>query len=77
MKDSKIVKLLHDLQQPMVAIKGYLSMILDGNAGKASDKVKEFVKKAYESNERMIEMVNILSSKSEALNPKFETNSKL
>jgi len=78
MKSSAVTSdVTHDLQQPMVAIKGYLSMVLDGSAGEVSDKVKEFLKKAYESNEKMIEMVNTLPSKSEALNPKSETNSKL
>ena len=75
MQDSKIANLLHDLQQPMVAIKGYLSMVLDGNAGEISEKAKEFIQKAYESNERMIEMVGKLASEPEGRNKQWNTYS--
>lgn len=66
MQHYSISKIAHDLQQPMVAIKGYLSMVLDGSAGQIPEKAKEHLKKAYDSNERLIEMVNALSSKFEA-----------
>ncbi len=33
----------HELRTPMTGVKGYLSMILDGDAGPVSQDVKDFV----------------------------------
>jgi len=48
----------HELRAPLTAIKGYLSMILDGDAGKISQQAKEFLQDSSLSNERMIRLVN-------------------
>lgn len=48
----------HQLRTPLSAMKGYLSMILDGNYPR--EKEKEFIKTIYRSNEREIELVNDL-----------------
>lgn len=62
MQNSTISKLSHDLQQPMTTIKGYLAIVLDGSSGEIPEKAKEFLQKAYDSNEKLIEMVNNFSS---------------
>lgn len=48
----------HELRAPLTAIKGYLSMILDGDAGKITPQAKEFLQDSLLSNERMIRLVN-------------------
>jgi signal transduction histidine kinase len=48
----------HELRAPLTAVKGYLSMIVDGDAGKISKQVKEFVEGAVEGAEREIRLVN-------------------
>jgi len=58
LKDEFVSVASHELRAPMTTIKGYLSMILEGDAGKITPKVKEFLKNAYESNDRMIRLVN-------------------
>ncbi len=48
----------HELRTPMTSIKGYLSMILDGDAGEINEEVKSFLQEVYQSNERLVELVN-------------------
>jgi len=48
----------HELRAPMTAIKGYLSMILDGDAGKLTTTATEFLKEAVDGNDRLIRLVN-------------------
>lgn len=48
----------HELRAPLTAIKGYLSMVIDGDAGSISTQTKEFLQDSLLSNERMIRLVN-------------------
>jgi len=51
----------HQLRTPLSAMKGYLSMVLSGDYGvKIEGQVKEFLEKVYQSNERLINLVNDL-----------------
>lgn len=50
----------HELRTPVTAIKGYLSLILEGTAGPVSQSVKEFIEKVLASNQRLIRLVNDL-----------------
>ena len=50
----------HQLRTPLSAVKWSLHMILDGDAGKVSLEQIEFLEKAYQSNERMILLINDL-----------------
>src|SRR4030042_3571515 len=47
----------HELRTPMTGVKGYLSMILEGDAGPISDDAKEYVAQAYVANDRLIRLV--------------------
>jgi signal transduction histidine kinase len=58
LKDEFVSVASHELRAPMTTIKGYIAMILEGDAGKVPTKVKEFLQNAYEGNERMIRLVN-------------------
>lgn len=50
----------HQLRTPLSAIKWILRMILDGDLGSLKEEQKEFLEKAYYSNERMINLINDL-----------------
>lgn len=50
----------HQLRTPLSAIKGYISMILEGTYGKLNEKSIRPMKNIYQSNERLIKLVNDL-----------------
>ena len=50
----------HQLRTPLSAIKWTLRMLLDGDLGKISSEQREFILKTYDSNERMIRLINDL-----------------
>ena len=50
----------HQLRTPLSAIKWTLKMLLDEDLGKINEEQREFVEKTYESNERMISLINDL-----------------
>lgn len=50
----------HQLRTPLTAIKGYISMILEGSYGNLNETQHKPMKSVYESNERLINLVNDL-----------------
>jgi PAS domain S-box-containing protein len=50
----------HQLRTPLSAIKWTLKMILDGDLGEVAEEQREFLRKTYQSNERMINLINDL-----------------
>ena len=50
----------HQLRTPLSAIKWTLRMILDGDLGRVAKNQREFLAKTYQSNERMIKLINDL-----------------
>lgn len=57
-KDEFLSVAAHELRAPMTAIKGYLSMIIEGDTGKISNQVLDFLNNTIEANDRLIRLVN-------------------
>jgi PAS domain S-box-containing protein len=58
MKDEFMDIAAHDLRTPAAAIRGFISRVLDGDAGEISNKAKELLRCAYEGNMRSIDLVD-------------------
>lgn len=61
-KDEFISLASHQLRTPATAVKQLLGLMLEGIAGKIPAKQKDIIKKAYDSNERQLDVVNSLLS---------------
>lgn len=48
----------HDLRTPAAAIRGFISRVLEGDAGGISDKAKELLSGAYEGDMRLIDLID-------------------
>ena len=59
-KDEFISMASHQLRTPLTTIKGYLSMMQEGDAGKLNPAQAEFVGYAYGSSERMVNLISDL-----------------
>jgi signal transduction histidine kinase len=64
----------HQLRTPLSAIKGYLSMILEGSYGKLPERVKKPMENVFVSNERLIKLVNDILSVSKIEAGEMEMN---
>jgi signal transduction histidine kinase len=57
LKDEFVFIAAHELRAPVAAMKGYLSLLIDGTVGKIDETAKEFMIKVRNSNERLIQLV--------------------
>jgi len=69
----------HQLRTPLTVVKGYISMLIDNNFGKLKNSQKDALVKVYDSNERLINLVenllNISRIESGKLTFNIESNS--
>ncbi|MFA5127224.1 MAG: ATP-binding protein [Patescibacteria group bacterium] len=49
----------HQLRTPISALKGYLSMMIDGDFGPIPDKIKQVIKDLFESASRLARLINV------------------
>jgi signal transduction histidine kinase len=70
-KDEFISMASHQLRTPLTSIKGYLSMVLDGDSGKISVTQRHFLSEAYQSSNNMLRIINDLLSVSRIQTGKF------
>ncbi|MFZ1720697.1 MAG: HAMP domain-containing sensor histidine kinase [Candidatus Moraniibacteriota bacterium] len=69
----------HQLRTPLTAIKGFLSLILEGSYGKVSGEIQDVLNKVYASNDRIVQLVenllNISRIESGRIQYQFEKSS--
>lgn len=56
-KDEFISMASHQLRTPLTSIKGYISMIMDGDVGKISKDQQHILEEAFMSSERMVRLI--------------------
>lgn len=59
-KDEFVSLASHQLRTPATGVKQYLALLLEGYAGELSEQQIDYLKKAYDSNDRQLEIVNDL-----------------
>jgi signal transduction histidine kinase len=57
-KDEFISVAAHELRSPLTAIKGYLSMVIEGDGGKIPDTARSYLSDASAVNDRLVRLVN-------------------
>jgi signal transduction histidine kinase len=57
-KDEFISMASHQLRTPLTSVKGYLSMVLDGDVGDLKDKQRKLLQDAFASSQRMVYLVS-------------------
>lgn len=70
-KDDFISMASHQLRTPLTSVKGYISMVLEGDAGKISPKQKEMLGQAFFSSQRMVYLIADLLNISRLKTGKF------
>mgnify|MGYP003591805323 CR=1 FL=1 len=57
-KDEFISMASHQLRTPLTSIKGYISMLMEGDVGKVSAEQKELLAQVFMSSERMVRLIS-------------------
>lgn len=70
-KDEFLSMASHQLRTPLTSIKGYLSMVLEGDAGKLTDKQYQLLNQAFVSSQRMVYLIADLLNVSRLKTGKF------
>lgn len=73
-KDEFISMASHQLRTPLTSVKGYLSMVLDGDAGKITDTQQQLLNQAYVSSQRMVYLIADLLNVSRLKTGRFVIN---
>jgi signal transduction histidine kinase len=70
-KDEFISMASHQLRTPLTSVKGYLSMVLEGDAGKLSKNQEKLLTQSYVSAQRMVYLISDLLNLSRLNTGKF------
>jgi signal transduction histidine kinase len=57
-KDEFVSMASHQLRTPLTSVKGYISMVLEGDMGKITPTQRQVLGEAYTSSERMVHLIN-------------------
>jgi signal transduction histidine kinase len=75
-KDEFVSMASHQLRTPLTSIKGYISMVLEGDAGKINETQKTMLGQAFFSSQRMVYLISDLLNVSRLKTGKFIIESK-
>ncbi len=75
-KDDFISMASHQLRTPLTSVKGYLSMVLEGDTGKVNAKQEKMLEQAFTSSQRMVYLIADLLNVSRLRTGKFVIESK-
>jgi signal transduction histidine kinase len=75
-KDEFISMASHQLRTPLTSMKGYVSMVLDGDAGSITDSQKTLLQQAFNSSQRMVYLIADLLNVSRLRTGKFVISNK-
>ena len=70
-KDEFVSMASHQLRTPLTSVKGYIDMVLEGDAGKITDSQRHLLREAFSSSERMVHLINDFLSVSRLQTGKF------
>lgn len=70
-KDEFISMASHQLRTPLTSIKGYISMLIEGDIGKISPEQEKVLNEAFLSSERMVRLISDFLNVSRLQNGKF------
>lgn len=70
-KDEFISMASHQLRTPLTSMKGYVSMVLDGDTGKISEEQRSMLQQAFDSSQRMVFLIADLLNVSRLKTGKF------
>ncbi len=56
-KDEFVGMASHQLRTPLTSVKGYLSMVLEGDAGEITKAQRQLLQEAFDSSERMVRLI--------------------
>ena len=70
-KDDFVSMASHQLRTPLTSVKGYLSMVLEGDAGKVNEQQRKMLEQAYISSQRMTFLIADLLNVSRLKTGKF------
>lgn len=70
-KDEFVSMASHQLRTPLTSIKGYISMVLEGDAGEINDDQRRLLAEAFTSSERMVHLIGDFLNVSRLQNGKF------
>lgn len=71
-KDEFISMASHQLRTPLTTVKGYISMLLDGDVGKITPSQRKVLEEAFSSSQRMVYLISDFLNVSRLQNGKFE-----
>lgn len=75
-KDEFVSMASHQLRTPLTSVKGYISMVLEGDAGKISAMQRQLLGEAFTSSERMVHLINDFLNVSRLQTGKFVIEAK-
>lgn len=75
-KDEFISMASHQLRTPLTSVKGYVSMVVEGDAGKLNKQQKELLDQAFASSQRMVYLIADLLNVSRLKSGKFVIENK-